>query len=84
MAADATAQQVAIAAPEVRRVSAGLWSDAAWRLRHDPTTLIALGVMVLFVAIALSADLLATNFFHRALSQQDNVSSYEKPDGSDP
>jgi peptide/nickel transport system permease protein len=83
MAADATARQVALPAPEVRRGSASLWSDAAWRLRHDPTTLIALLVVVLFVATALSADFLAANFFHRAFSQQDILSSYEKPSGAE-
>jgi len=79
MATSATVQRVAVGAPEYRRASAGLWSDAAWRLRHDPTTLLALFVVLLFVVIALGDDFLAANFFHRAFSQQDILSSYEKP-----
>src|SRR2546427_385129 len=78
-ATDATVQQLRVPVAETRRVSAGLWSDAVWRLRHDPTTLVAMAMLVVFVTLALGADLLATSFFHRAFSQQDILSSYEKP-----
>jgi len=81
MATQAAAQPVPVQLADVRRASAGLWSDAVWRLRHDPTTLVAMVVLVLFIAIALGADILASNFFHRAFSQQDILSSYEKPTG---
>jgi len=42
----ATAQLAKTGVPVVedRRTSVGLWSDAAYRLRHDPTTLTALVV----------------------------------------
>ncbi len=84
MATETIAPQLRVPVTETRRVSAGLWSDAVWRVRRDPTTLVALLVIVLFVAVALAADFLAANFFHRAFSQQDILSSYEKPDGSEP
>src|SRR3989440_12039513 len=41
----------------------------------------AMVIIVLFIAIALGADILASSFFHRAFSQQDILSSYEKPTG---
>jgi len=84
VATETIAPQLRVPVAETRRVSAGLWSDAVWRVRRDPTTLVALLVIVLFVAVALAADFLAANFFHRAFSQQDILSSYEKPDGSEP
>lgn len=67
-----------------RRPSAGLWSDAWWRLRHDPTTLVAGTVLALLIAVALGADILAANFFHWSFSQQDIMSGYSKPDPSTP
>ena len=84
MATQAAAQPLALSVPEIRRSSGGLWSDAVWRLRRDPTTLVAMAVLAVFVALALSADLLAASFFHRAFSQQDILSSYEKPTGAEP
>ena len=67
-----------------RRVSAGLWSDAAYRLRHDPTTLAALAVLGVLIAIALLADVLAANFFHRTLSQASILDNYTPPTRDDP
>lgn len=69
---------------EHRRASAGLWSDAAYRLRHDPTTLMALLVLGLLVAISLLADVLAENVFHRTLSQVSILDNYTPPTRDDP
>ena len=69
---------------EQRRASAGLWSDAAYRLRHDPTTLTALFVLGLLVAISLLADVLAENVFHRTLSQVSILDNYTPPTRDDP
>ena len=69
---------------DTRRASASLWTDAWWRLRHDPTTLVAAAVLALLMLLALGADLLAANFFHWSFSQQDILSGYRKPDPSDP
>jgi len=81
----ATAQAEILVRPaEARRASAGLWSDAVWRLRHDPTTVAAIAVLTVLVCLALGADLLAANFFHFSFSQQDILNGYAKPDGNDP
>ena len=69
---------------ELRRASAGLWSDAWWRLRHDPTTLAAAGILAVLIVLALSADFLAANFFHWGFAQQDILSGYSKPDPATP
>jgi len=69
---------------EARRASAGLWSDALWRLRHDPTTIAALAVLMLMVAASIGADVLAANFFHWSYSQQDIFNGYHKPEPNDP
>jgi peptide/nickel transport system permease protein len=85
MATDATTvAPVAVQPAEIRRPAAGLWSDALWRLRHDPTTIAALVVLATMVTLALGADLLADNFFHWSFSKQDILSSYEKPSLSEP
>jgi peptide/nickel transport system permease protein len=67
-----------------RRASAGFWSDAWWRLRHDLTTMLAIVVFLTLVVLALSADLLADNFFHWSFAKQDLLNTYAKPTLSDP
>jgi ABC-type dipeptide/oligopeptide/nickel transport system permease subunit len=69
---------------EARRASAGFWSDAWWRLRHDPTTIAALAVFLVMVLLALGADFLADNFFHWNFAKQDLLNTYAKPTLSDP
>jgi peptide/nickel transport system permease protein len=59
--------------------SAGLWSDAFWRLRHDPTTLAALAIIAIIGVIALAADVLAENFFHHSFTQQSLLDNYGPP-----
>jgi ABC-type dipeptide/oligopeptide/nickel transport system permease subunit len=83
MAEMATAQDLARGA-EPRRTSAGFWSDALWRVRHDPTTIAALLVLAMLIALALSADLLADRFFHISFSKQDLLNTYRKPTLDDP
>ncbi len=63
----------------LRRPQAGIWSDALHRIRHDPTTLAALGVLALLVALALSADVLASSVFGVAYQQTDLLNQYHKP-----
>lgn len=69
---------------EQRPSSAGLWSDAAWRIRHDPTTVAALVVLVVIALLALGADLIAQNFFHRSFTQQSLLDSYTAPSLDEP
>ena len=63
MSTDIAVAGAAIVAPAAGRRAAGLWSDALWRVRHDPTTLIAIGVLFVLIVLAAGADLLADNFF---------------------
>jgi peptide/nickel transport system permease protein len=85
MATEATTVgQAVVGAAEDRRASAGLWSDALWRLRHDPTTIAALTILIVMVVLAVGADVLADNFFQWSFSKQDILSSYEKPSLSEP
>jgi peptide/nickel transport system permease protein len=64
--------------------SAGFWSDALWRLRHDPTTVAALAVLAAMVLLAVSADVLSDHFFRWSFSKQDLFSGYAKPTLDDP
>ncbi|MEK7861237.1 MAG: ABC transporter permease [Chloroflexota bacterium] len=64
---------------EQRQATAGFWADAWWRLRHDPTTMVAFGVLATFVILAIGADVLAENVFLTSFSKQDLLSSYRKP-----
>lgn len=80
--AEAAAEVIPV--KEVRRARAGIWSDAVYRLRHDGTTLVALVVLAILVILALSADLLADNFFHWSFSKQDILNNYEPPTFAQP
>jgi peptide/nickel transport system permease protein len=82
--ATTTAPAIVVPKTEFRRASAGFWSDALWRIRHDPTTLAALGVFLLMVLLAAAGDLLVDNFFHWSYAKQDILSQYTKPTASDP
>jgi len=67
-----------------RRASAGFWSDAWWRLRHDPTTMVAIGILIVMVVLAAGADLLADNVFHWSFAKQDLLNTYAKPTLDEP
>jgi peptide/nickel transport system permease protein len=81
-----TAIPIDVARPLVveRRASAGFWSDAWWRLRHDYVTMAALGVLLVMTLLAVGADLLADNFFHWSFARQDLFNTYAKPTLADP
>ncbi len=82
--ATAALDRIGDAGETQRRASAGLWSDAAWRLRHDPTTIVAIFVVLLMVILAVSADVLADNFFHWSFAKQDLLNAYRKPNLEEP
>jgi ABC-type dipeptide/oligopeptide/nickel transport system permease subunit len=69
---------------ETPRRSAGLWSDAFHRLRRDYVTLAAVAVLVLFVVLALAADVLTEHFFRYGFTRQDLLNTYARPDVSTP
>ena len=64
---------------EVRHALAGFWSDAFWRLRHDPTTIGAFAMLALMVLLAGGADFLAGSFFHQSYTEQDLLNQYRRP-----
>jgi len=66
-------------APVERRVAAGFWSDAFWRLRHDPPTVAAFAMLLLLVALSAGADLLADRVFGISYIKQDLFNTYRKP-----
>ncbi|HLZ48361.1 MAG TPA: ABC transporter permease [Candidatus Limnocylindria bacterium] len=68
----------------IRRASAGLWSDAIWRIRHDPTTMVALAVILILAVVSILADFLADNVFHHSFSQQSLLDSYTPPSFDEP
>ena len=83
-AVDAAGLEVARAAAVARRASAGFWSDALYRVRRDPTTVVAFLVLVAVALVAAGADILADNVFHWSFSKQDILSSYRAPTLDDP
>jgi peptide/nickel transport system permease protein len=82
--AAATVTVIGMRPAETRRVGAGLWSDALWRLRRDLTTMLAIAVVILMVALALGADVLADNFFHKGFTDQSILDNYTKPTTTEP
>ena len=76
--------QILVPPADVQRVSASFWSDALWRLRHDPTTMTALAVLLALAVLAIAADFLADNVFHWSFSKQDILSSYGPPNATEP
>src|SRR5438309_8474387 len=83
MATAAGTVELGIVRPEVRR-AAGFWSDAWYRIRRDPPTLVAMGILAVLVVLALSADLLADHFFNWSFTKQDLLNNYEPPNGGIP
>jgi len=84
VASPAVAVEATVRLGEERRASASFWSDAWWRIRHDPTTMAAIAILLVMVVLAVSADVLADNFFNWSFSRQDLTQSYRKPTLDDP
>lgn len=82
MAAPAVA--LPVQATGLLRPSAGFWSDALHRIRHDPVTLAALAVLAVMVLLAAGADLLAQHVFGFTFTQQDLLRTWEKPTLDEP
>jgi peptide/nickel transport system permease protein len=72
----ATAKQI----EEYRRSSAGLWSDAWYRLRRDKVTMAALFVLIVLIVLSAAAPLFAEYVFKFRFEQQDLLSTYAKPE----
>ncbi|CAN5173973.1 ABC transporter permease [soil metagenome] len=82
MAAPAVTMRTTAAELPRRRV--GFWSDALHRIRHDPVTMGALGVLTVMVLLAVSAELLAQHVFRFTFTQQDLLRTWEKPTLDEP
>ncbi len=80
----AAAADLLLRAAEPPRRSVGFWSDALWRIRHDPTTVAAFAVLAAMVVLAVGADLLAEQVFHWSFSKQDILASYGEPRFDEP
>jgi peptide/nickel transport system permease protein len=73
------ARPVAIGGIETRRASAGLWSDAWFRLRRDKLTMASLGILAVLITLSLAAPLLAEHVFKWRFEQQELLGAYAKP-----
>jgi len=62
-----------------RRASAGLWSDAWYRLRRDKLTMASITVLVLLILFSAAAPLFEEHVFKFKFAQQDLLGAYAKP-----
>ena len=76
----------AISAPAVRaadvptrRVSAGLWENAWYRLRRDRLTMASIAILLLLILLAAAAPLIAKYVFDTSFEAQDLLGTYSKP-----
>ena len=73
--------QVGEVAPVVpaRRVSAGLWSNAWYRLRRDPLTMGSAVIIIVMVVLSAAAPLIAQYVFQTSFETQNLLRAYAKP-----
>ena len=76
----------AVTAPAVRgrdvpqrKVAAGLWENAWYRLRRDRLTMGASVVLLTLIAFSIAAPLLAERVFQTSFESQDLLSTYQRP-----
>ncbi len=62
-----------------RKVAAGLWSNAWYRLRRDRLTIAATAVLLAMILLAAGAPVLADRVFQTSFESQDLLSVYQKP-----
>ncbi len=84
MTAPGATLELPTAAVPKRRAAASFWSDALWRVTHDPTTLVAFAALGVLIGLAVGADFLSDNVFHWSFSKQDLLNNYKKPTIDDP
>jgi peptide/nickel transport system permease protein len=63
----------------VRRVSAGLWENAWYRLRRDRLTMAASILLILLILLSAAAPLIARYVFDTSFEAQDLLQTYAKP-----
>jgi peptide/nickel transport system permease protein len=76
----------AVAAPAVRvaevpdrKVAAGLWENAWYRLRRDRLTIVASAILGTLVLLSLGASLLADHVFNTTELSQELLKTYQRP-----
>jgi peptide/nickel transport system permease protein len=74
--ADVALRQQAVV---TRRATAGLWSDAWYRLRRDRLTLLAIAILIVMVLASIAAPLLAAYVFDTSFERQDLLRTYSAP-----
>ena len=62
-----------------RRASAGLWSNAWYRLRRDRLTMASAVVLILLIVLSLAAPLLSEYVFQMSFERQDLLHAYAAP-----
>ena len=62
-----------------RRVAAGLWENAWYRLRRDRLTIVATIVLVTLILLSAAAPLLAEHVFQTSFESQDLLKNYQTP-----
>ena len=63
----------------MRRASAGLWSDAWYRLKKDRLTMASIVILVLLIIVSAAAPLFEEHVFKFKFAQQDLLGAYAKP-----
>jgi len=79
MAATTAARVAAPVELVERKVAAGLWENAWYRLRRDRLTIVATIVLVTLVLLSVGATLLADNLFRTTELSQDLLKTYQPP-----
>jgi peptide/nickel transport system permease protein len=76
----------AVAAPTARpselpqrKVAAGLWENAWYRLQHDRLTLASSGLLIVLIVLSIGAPLIAEAVFQTSFESQDLLLSYSAP-----
>ncbi len=78
MAATVAGAARSIDVPE-RRVAAGLWENAWYRLRRDRLTIVATITLLAFIVASAAAPLLAGYVFQTSFESQDLLKNYQSP-----
>lgn len=79
MAVRAQVATTSVAETPIRRVSAGLWSNAWYRLRRDRLTMAAATVVILLMLLSLAAPLIAEHVFRTSFESQNLLRAYSAP-----
>ena len=63
----------------VRKVAAGLWENAWYRLRQDRLTMASFAILITLVALAAAAPLITQYVFDTSFESQDLLATYSVP-----